>query len=861
MPNPLTGQFDVVVQVSVPTINRLLATIHQRGAGGKGPSALHTLSMRVGDVIVKKKSKIGSGSPAEAAAGAKTKTGALDSPVMISVVDDVARLHGTAEVQVSTPTITLPGGASDVTVHCQVMAHFTPDADSAPAPEFVHGEFRITCPVAVRQWGGSQILDIDFRSLGVGVEFVPAPGSGFTTDDRELVEEQVRSFLRTRLEPVSEPLPEKTPLLRLGKLPGPKGPRVPALLAKLAGPLPAESAVAEIVESMLKSSDDFAVAVGDAYIRSKIDLAPLRTMAASRTVTARWWLFGWHETVVLRYQWKVDGDPTVTLNAGGFSLNVKGSGTFSTPVFDGSFKFDVTQTVTIRFDPISQSVVLTPVEPTVKVVGLPFGLNAVIETVAKRKIETARVKPLSDAQATINGALKTIDLNSALAFGSISNKWRYTSIETRSSGLILRGTATFADRPPVSSDFDIAAGGGIRFTAFNSWIPGGTVQEYVWTSSRVLPTFPFAEDVVRSEAHRFIFDVPSGTPKTPSQWCLEVRGTQQPTAAGSEQPAWGGATCSFVSPAMKTVLTTPIRKFPVPVIIPGDDSSPPSIAAHIDLGAVDVEPSEAQTPLLIHFADDAATLELSKLVESLAGAAPEGALSAVVVLPRGTLDAPASAIFEAIAETAQHPALAIALTEDYEQSWSRGYGVDQTPLTLLLGKDRQPAWAQSGPVDASTLASVVAQHIAPTDRHEWRLLRPGVPSGEPAPDLLFPYADGRLMALRKLRGQRRSLVFWTTWSSPCLAQLRSLSAREQTGERRQVVIAVNDGEDPEHASEWYHRHGFSFPLVVDPPRDLARAYGITCWPTTITIDEQGLIAATTFGATRRDHADRPSTTN
>ena len=50
MANPLTGDFDVVLQVSGTTINRLLATMHQNGgASTELPTFPHSVAMRIGD--------------------------------------------------------------------------------------------------------------------------------------------------------------------------------------------------------------------------------------------------------------------------------------------------------------------------------------------------------------------------------------------------------------------------------------------------------------------------------------------------------------------------------------------------------------------------------------------------------------------------------------------------------------------------------------------------------------------------------------------------------------------------------------------------------------------------------------------
>ena len=50
MANPLTGDFDAVLQVSGSTLNRLLASMHQNtGLTTSRPTFPNSVSMRVGD--------------------------------------------------------------------------------------------------------------------------------------------------------------------------------------------------------------------------------------------------------------------------------------------------------------------------------------------------------------------------------------------------------------------------------------------------------------------------------------------------------------------------------------------------------------------------------------------------------------------------------------------------------------------------------------------------------------------------------------------------------------------------------------------------------------------------------------------
>ncbi len=66
---------------------------------------------------------------------------------------------GVAEVQVSTPTVTVQEQwrgydfnpyTNRITVHQRLMIYYIPDPNSPPMPEFIHGDLEITVNVAVK---------------------------------------------------------------------------------------------------------------------------------------------------------------------------------------------------------------------------------------------------------------------------------------------------------------------------------------------------------------------------------------------------------------------------------------------------------------------------------------------------------------------------------------------------------------------------------------------------------------------------------------------------------------------------------------------------------------------------------------
>src|SRR6185369_302769 len=113
MANPLTGDFEAVLQISGGTINRLVATMHQNAfANPTLPSFPHSIRMRMGDD--------------HAFEGVR------------------GLVHG----QIGVPRVRLTHGATDrFLLEVGIRAWFRPDPGTAAMPAFIHGnvfaEYRV----------------------------------------------------------------------------------------------------------------------------------------------------------------------------------------------------------------------------------------------------------------------------------------------------------------------------------------------------------------------------------------------------------------------------------------------------------------------------------------------------------------------------------------------------------------------------------------------------------------------------------------------------------------------------------------------------------------------------------------------
>ena len=108
MPNPLTGDFDAVLQISGSTLDRLMASMHQNAfENPKLPSFPHSVRMRIGDDHA------------------------------------YEGVRGLAHAQVSVPQIKLIHGATDrFMLEVWVRAWYRPDPGTEPLPAYINGMVR-----------------------------------------------------------------------------------------------------------------------------------------------------------------------------------------------------------------------------------------------------------------------------------------------------------------------------------------------------------------------------------------------------------------------------------------------------------------------------------------------------------------------------------------------------------------------------------------------------------------------------------------------------------------------------------------------------------------------------------------------
>ena len=99
--------------------------------------------------------------------------------------------------------------------------------------------------------------------------------------------------------------------------------------------------------------------------------------------------------------------------------------------------------------------------------------------------------------------------------------------------------------------------------------------------------------------------------------------------------------------------------------------------------------------------------------------------------------------------------------------------------------------------------------------------------------------NGKAWDLKALKGKAVILNFWATWCAPCKEELPSLQTLADLQEGALQVLTVNVKEPAQRAWRYAHATGLQVPVIPDAKGELAQAFGVKVFPTTLVIDVQG----------------------
>ena len=271
-----------------------------------------------------------------------------------------------------------------------------------------------------------------------------------------------------------------------------------------------------------------------------------------------------------------------------------------------------------------------------------------------------------------------------------------------------------------------------------------------------------------------------------------------------------------------------------------------AIAAHVSV-QVNIpgkEPLAQNT--LVYFADWRSEKPLDALNVALGRVRNSSALGVIVVLPADAFDASRREIESRLGSNSQSR-VPMQLTEDDESGWTNAFAVKKRPSAYFINAKRAFVWKHEGEPDPAELAAALNQHAVPASAPRFRPLQLAISPGDPLPDALFETDARDEFALHRFRGRKLLLNFWQSWSAPCLMELGRLQRLYEAGRGTPFVVAFHGGNDSNALAEIRKRLGLSFALVQDSQQQIARQYGVRCWPTTISVGADGRAEHIQFG--------------
>ena len=477
-----------------------------------------------------------------------------------------SNVYGVAQVQLGPPVMQLPAGSSSqAEIHTAALIRYfanTSDPKTDPLSPFLRGEVVTTFAIkTVSSTAGTNIV-VDLAGPTGNVHFNPAwSQTALNANDRKAIDLAIANILRGSFQPSSTPRPSN--LLAMDFKGFPASNAIALLMNVTTQNSPNPDSVQN---TFLNPDDQFALALNGDVIVATLLGSVQNHIPQSHTVTKtiNWqvWPFSgsFHVTVgfsvgtitvellddVSSGSWDAD---TAILSAG-----IPGRGVIRVTVaaqvtFSSN---DLPPTIGLPSAPVD--VTLSQLFTLILAGGSVKGIQTIRELDVAVSGDTSIGGALYDAkndiqsqatgifnafwasqrsainqqvaQALSPSSLQTfLDqmMNPAGGKGtSIQATLAFTSFAISPPGIVLHGTLTVPDWPAADVEFDedpSAPAGKYGYQALNSWIPGGTIQQYQWTFSAGPPI---------TDSNRFIVE---NAPAFSWNTCLNFSG-QRISASG-----------------------------------------------------------------------------------------------------------------------------------------------------------------------------------------------------------------------------------------------------------------------------------------------------------------------------------------
>jgi hypothetical protein len=864
MPNPLTGDFEAVLQVSGGTLNRLLASIHQNhGIKNDLPHFRHSVRLRIGDP---------------------------------TPIDGMA---GTAWVQASVPRVELIHASTDrFRLEFGIRARYLADPDTTRLPELIHGtvraEYRLD-PIDPNCYGW-QTHAADYlwiRVIGSTVSFTGTAVSDNIFGDIEAlgdpaaVDARITKLVRRLLETEFTPTPHRVSRrfrrgsmcsLNLGI--NRSMVAIPATL----GEAQPQGHIDSITQDLLDGSD-FAIAIGSDAVVARIQ-TELDAFRAGFGIQLRYkrvdhvdlsFLGGADVlTVDITYtikvtaataQWVAGPIPFLGTTSGGVSITLAGQARTAESLFN--WDFTVVLLLEVLFDSIKERFTLVQKGPPL--VSLHGSFGAFLSSDVRQRIADAMSEGMENALSQLGDQLSLKSAREELVtqLGTIDPQpaAQFHQLVYTPAGVIVRGHIDLTPRrPPVAAFAFTQEKNG--FTAFESWIPGGRIDslEWSWTwwgnsSPPGAATFSDRYLLRRPAGKSTKFGAAStGTQPLPGldgmgRLCLTIRGVQVHPVTADLVPVTATRECVKFGVDVRVRVTRPSRLF----LREWESGARDPIGSLAEAAVIDVVERRSGAPgvniLAIFVGNEWREDDQAALRDGLvASERRDAGLLVLVLFSDGALGRHGGQLMRELAAVGAELEAPLIVNEDVYESWSKALAVpaERSPIEWrLVTSNGGLCWAHSGPLHPRDLGAVLDDYL--------------FACGEPAPS---PVQTGIVVGARTsawkgglladlsdyltacppppvgVPGIKTKVVFaqkQALLSDGMLASIEERHAETDTAAR--VTAVVIDGAEMRELDAFRSRLPEHVVLIPDTHGVIAERFGIRSWPTAVSINPQGFVTA------------------
>lgn len=106
-------------------------------------------------------------------------------------------------------------------------------------------------------------------------------------------------------------------------------------------------------------------------------------------------------------------------------------------------------------------------------------------------------------------------------------------------------------------------------------------------------------------------------------------------------------------------------------------------------------------------------------------------------------------------------------------------------------------------------------------------------------DFTLENLAGEEISLSDYQGKKVFINFWATWCGNCKVEMPHIQQLSEEYKDEVVVLAVNVGESKELVQEYIEDNDFTFEVVLDGDSIVSQKYGVTGFPTSVLMDENG----------------------